>query len=193
MRFWINLLAISLVGYVAISCIREDIADDVQSGGPTEKGQLAIVEAFPNLDFLRPVDFQHAGDGSNRVFVVEQRGIITVFPNDSAVKSKTIFLDIAARVNDQGNEEGLLGLAFHPDFESNGYFYVNYTSASPSRTVVSRFRVSASNPNQADPNSELVLLEFNQPFSNHNGGQLAFGPDGYLYIASGDGGSGGDP
>jgi glucose/arabinose dehydrogenase len=197
-RFGIKILIFSLVASMAISCIREDIEDDVHDNIPDEedpidKGQFAIIEAFPNLTFIRPVDFQHAGDGSNRVFVVEQRGVISVFPNDSGVGAKNTFLDIAARVKDQGNEEGLLGLAFHPEYESNGYFFVNYAAASPSRTVISRFQVSPSNPNQADPNSELVILEFSQPFSNHNGGQLAFGPDGFLYIASGDGGSGGDP
>ena len=150
------------------------------------------VSAFPNLSFPRPVDLQHAGDNTNRIFVVEQAGVISVFPNDATIASKKTFLDITAKVNDSGNEEGLLGLAFHPNYESNGYFYVNYTASSPRRTVISRFTVT-SNPDVADPASELVILEYNQPYSNHNGGQVAFGPDGYLYIASGDGGSGGDP
>ncbi|WP_380805612.1 PQQ-dependent sugar dehydrogenase [Shivajiella indica] len=173
-----------------VACLADEPEQDQD---PIEIGTLAVIEAFPNLSFLRPVDFQHAGDGSNRLFVVEQRGVISVFQNDPEVENKTTFLDISSKVNDQGNEEGLLGLAFHPDFENNGFLYVNYTAASPRRTVISRFQVSNTNPNQADSNSELVILEFNQPFSNHNGGQLAFGPDGFLYIASGDGGSGGDP
>jgi glucose/arabinose dehydrogenase len=164
-----------------------------QVNPPSQKGEITVVEAFSQLSFTRPVDFQHAGDNSNRVFVVEQRGVISVFQNDSNTSEKTEFLDIESRVDDSGNEEGLLGLAFHPDYNSNGYFYVNYTASSPNRTVISRFSVSSSNPNQADPSSELVLLEFDQPFSNHNGGQISFGPDGYLYIAVGDGGSGGDP
>lgn len=150
------------------------------------------VEAFPRLTFKRPVDLQHAGDNSNRIFVVEQEGVISVFPNDGNASSKTTFLDIKGKVDDAGNEEGLLGLAFHPDFKTNGYFYVNYTASNPNRTVISRFKVS-SNANQADASSEQVILTFEQPYSNHNGGQVSFGPDGYLYIAVGDGGSGGDP
>lgn len=112
----------------------------------------------------------------------------------------SVFLDISARVASSpgGGELGLLGLAFHPQYETNGTFYVNYTNGSGGTprtrvTRVSRFRVSGANRDQADPGSETILLEFPQPFDNHNGGQLAFGPDGYLYITTGDGGSGGDP
>jgi glucose/arabinose dehydrogenase len=159
----------------------------------TSQAQFQIEQAFPNLTFTRPVDLQHAGDGTDRIFVVEQSGVIKVFENGTTVTSAQTFLDIRVRVNDDGNEEGLLGLAFHPDYENNGYFYVNYTALSPRRTVIARYQVSATSSNKADSMSELILLQYNQPFSNHNGGQLAFGPDGYLYIASGDGGSGGDP
>jgi glucose/arabinose dehydrogenase len=151
------------------------------------------VEAFPALSFTRPVDFQHANDNTHRVFVVEQPGVINVFQNDPGASLKNVFLDIRTKVEDSGNEEGLLGLAFHPNYKSNGFFYTNYTASNPDRTVISRFKVSSGNPNQADPNSELVILTFAQPYSNHNGGQVSFGPDGYLYIAVGDGGSGGDP
>lgn len=156
-------------------------------------GTYVAVTAFPNLSFPRPVDLQHAGDNTNRIFVVEQAGVISVFQNNPTVASKKTFLDITAKVNDSGNEEGLLGLAFHPNYESNGYFYVNYTAANPSRTVISRFTVSSGNPDVADATSEHIILEFDQPYSNHNGGQISFGPDGFLYIATGDGGSGGDP
>jgi glucose/arabinose dehydrogenase len=172
------------------SCFQEMENDDQD---PIDNGPIILQEAFPNLSFSRPVDFQHAGDGTDRIFIVEQRGEISVFQNDTEVEDKTLFLNIESKVNDQGNEEGLLGLAFHPDYENNGFFFVNYTAASPRRTVISRFQVSATDPNRADESSELVILEFNQPYTNHNGGQLSFGPDGYLYIASGDGGSGGDP
>jgi glucose/arabinose dehydrogenase len=96
-------------------------------------------------------------------------------------------------VNREGNEEGLLGLAFDPDYSRNGYFYVYYSAAGPRRTVLSRFNIRSGDSEIADPASELVLMEIDQPYSNHNGGQLAFGPDGYLYIGVGDGGSGGDP
>jgi glucose/arabinose dehydrogenase len=149
--------------------------------------------AFPQLSFTRPVDLQHPGDNTNRIFVVEQAGIISVFPNDPNTSDKKTFLDIQQKVDDEGNEEGLLGLAFHPDYEANGFFYVNYTASSPNRTVIARYKVSSADPDQADPSSETVLLTFEQPYSNHNGGQVSFGPDGYLYIAVGDGGSGNDP
>jgi glucose/arabinose dehydrogenase len=176
--------------FINFSCLQEG-GNDAQK--PKEIRPVGTQVAFPNLSFDRPVDFQHAGDNSGRIFVVEQRGVINVFQNDSEVEEKRIFLNIESKVNDQGNEEGLLGLAFHPDYENNGYFFVNYTAASPRRTVISRFQVSANDPNRGDASSELVILEFNQPFSNHNGGQISFGTDGHLYIASGDGGSGGDP
>jgi glucose/arabinose dehydrogenase len=109
------------------------------------------------------------------------------------VSAATVFLDITDRVNSEGFEEGLLGLAFHPNFVSNGFFYVDYTASNPRRSVISRYTVVSSNPNQADKNSEEILLEVLQPYSNHNGGQIAFGPDNYLFIALGDGGSAGDP
>lgn len=157
----------------------------------TIKAQYNFQVAFPNLTFTSPVDLQNSADGTNRLFVVEQAGRIKVFPNNSSTSTSKLFLDITDRVT-SGGETGLLGLAFHPDYENNGYFYVNYTAPSPLRTVVSRFQVT-SNPDSADKNSELILLTFNQPYSNHNGGCIAFGPDGYLYIATGDGGSGGDP
>ncbi len=163
------------------------------SGGNEVPVTYRAVSAFPNLSFTRPVDLQHAGDNTNRIFVVEQEGVISVFANNASVASKKTFLDIKSKVNDSGNEEGLLGLAFHPNYETNGYFYVNYTASSPRRTVISRFKVSTADPDIADAASELIILEFAQPYSNHNGGQVSFGPDGFLYIATGDGGSGGDP
>lgn len=163
------------------------------TANPKKNGPIITEEAFPGLSFTRPVDLQHAGDNSDRLFVVEQRGVISVFQNDAEVAEKGTFLDIEDQVEDEGNEEGLLGVAFHPDFADNGYFYVNYTASNPDRTVISRFQVSSSDINVAQKDSETVLLEFPQPYSNHNGGQVSFGPDGYLYIAVGDGGSGGDP
>ena len=151
-----------------------------------------VTGAFPNLTFTRPVDLQHAGDDSGRLFVVEQAGVISVFINDQSASARKTFLDIRDKVDDSGNEEGLLGLAFHPNYRTNGFFYVNYTASNPNRTVISRFHVSA-DPDLADAASEQTILTFSQPYSNHNGGQLSFGPDGFLYIAVGDGGSGGDP
>ncbi len=136
---------------------------------------------------VRPLDIQNAGDGSGRLFIVEQAGVIRILQNGALLE--TPFLDISERVDDGGNEQGLLGLAFHPDFAQNGFFYVNYTEAGGD-TVIARFTAAG---DIADPNSEVRLLGVTQPFPNHNGGGLAFGPDGYLYIALGDGGSGGDP
>ncbi|RIL12509.1 MAG: glucose sorbosone dehydrogenase [Proteobacteria bacterium] len=156
-------------------------------------GAFTASKAFPNISFSKPVDLQDAGDGSGRLFVAEQGGKIYVFVNNPQVQSKTLFLDISSLVETGGQEQGLLGLVFHPDYDSNGFFFVNYSKKGSGDTVISRFKVSTGNSNQADLNSETIILTFEQPFSNHNGGQLAFGPDGFLYIASGDGGSGGDP
>ncbi|MAO09539.1 MAG: hypothetical protein CMC07_01250 [Flavobacteriaceae bacterium] len=148
--------------------------------------QEVTIELFKD-GFNSPVNLQHAGD--DRLFVVEQNGIIKILNPDGTVNS-TPFLDISSQVSCCG-ERGLLGLAFHPDYENNGYFYVNYTNNSGD-TQVSRFSVSSSNADIADENSELPIIDYNQPNSNHNGGCLAFGPDGYLYISSGDGGGSGD-
>jgi len=136
----------------------------------------------------KPVGIVNAGD--NRLFVVEQEGTITVL--DSAGNSDSVaFLDITQKVV-YGGERGLLGLAFHPNFSHNGYFYVNYIGAGDS-THISRFSVMYNDPGRADPLCELKLLSLAQPYENHNGGNLSFGPDGYLYIGLGDGGNGGDP
>lgn len=137
--------------------------------------------------FSQPLAVAHAGD--DRLFVVEQRGMIWVVQNDLRLPDP--FLDIRDRVFDAAFEQGLLGLAFHPDYPSNGAFFVNYTGVG-GNTVVSRFSTSLEG-GQADPASEQVLLRIDQPYGNHNGGNLAFGPDGYLYIGTGDGGSANDP
>lgn len=162
----------------------------------TENGMFRVVESFPKLSFDRPLDLQSGRDGSNRLFVAEQTGKIHVFENSPLVAVSSVFLDLSDKITRsdiRGGEEGLLGMAFHPGYETNGYLFVDYTADSPRRTVVSRFSVDADNPNIADPSSEKFILQVAQPYSNHNGGQLAFGPDGYLYIAMGDGGGAGDP
>lgn len=169
-----------------------------QAGESTADIPLAVSteRAFPNLEFNRPIVVTHAGDGSNRVFVAEQEGIIKVFKNDQEVEEATTFLDIDERCvyADNRNEEGLLGFAFHPKFKDNGEFFLYYTSSEADLlSKISRFRVSKDNPNVADPESEEVILRVPQPYWNHNGGTLAFGGDGFLYIALGDGGSGSDP
>ncbi|MGQ0603751.1 MAG: PQQ-dependent sugar dehydrogenase, partial [Anaerolineales bacterium] len=143
-----------------------------------------IAEGFDEPDFLT-----HAGDESGRLFIVEQPGTIRVM-RDGVVLPEP-FLDLRTRVEDGGNEQGLLGLAFHPKFTDNGIFFVNYTDAGGD-TMVARFRVS-DDPDRADPQSERPVLRVDQPYANHNGGDLAFGPDGYLYIGLGDGGAAGDP
>ncbi len=138
--------------------------------------------------FSSPVDIKNAGD--DRMFIVEQAGYIKTTDMAGTV-NPTVFLDIHARVL-SGGERGLLGLAFPPDYKTSGYFYVYYTKQTNGWLHISRFSVTA-NPDSADANSEQVLLEIYHPFSNHNGGHVAFGHDGYLYIGTGDGGSGGDP
>lgn len=143
----------------------------------------------PGRPLTQITDIQSPRDGSGRLMLVQMRGQIWIRRNDAVLE--TPFLDISSRTA-PGGERGLLGMAFPRDFARKQYFYVNYTDLRGD-TVVSRFRVSASNRDAADASSEQVLLTIDQPFANHNGGQLQFGPDGFLYIGTGDGGSGGDP
>lgn len=171
---------------------------------------LESAVAFPDLKWagwkgevsgkiipLRPLVLTHAGDGSNRVFVATEHGVIHVFPNDQKAKETKVFLDLQDRVyyNDNQNEEGFLGLAFHPNYKKTGEFFVFYTPKKRTGLInyLSRFRVSKDDPDKADPASEEILMKFEKPFWNHDGGTLAFGPDGYLYIAHGDGGAANDP
>ena len=181
-------------------------------GAEVDERPLALqtAVAFPDLKWagwkgetddgrihtLRPIVLTHAGDGSNRVFVATQHGVIHVFPNDQKATSTTIFLDIQDRVTykDETNEEGFLGLAFHPRFKENGYFFVFYTSKAERLTnIVSRFQVRKDDPNRADPASEVEILRFKKPYWNHDGGTIVFGPDGFLYVTHGDGGAADDP
>ncbi|MBI3934640.1 MAG: PQQ-dependent sugar dehydrogenase [Acidobacteria bacterium] len=152
----------------------------------------AIVLHTVASGLVSPLYVTAAGDGSGRLFIVEQAGRIRILAAGSVAAAP--FLDIRNQVR-SGGELGLLGLAFHPGFRNNGRFFVNYTrnGFAGLETVVSKFSVSGANPNLAVRESEKILLTFAQPFTNHNGGMLAFGPDGFLYIGTGDGGSGGDP
>ena len=170
---------------------------------------LEAVPAFPGLVWdgwspvsddgkpvppLRPLTVTHAGDGSGRRFIVEQTGRIYMIEKDG--QTAKIFLDIHedTRPWKKSNEEGLLGLAFHPRFPETGEFFICYSPVdAPQAERISRFHVSAQDPNKADQNSEEIVLQFDQPFPNHNGGSIAFGPDGFLYIGLGDGGSRNDP
>ena len=148
------------------------------------RAQYQLEPAFPGLDFTSPTDIQPANDGTNRMFVVEKRGLIWVFENDVQTTTAKPFLDIRTRVRNYG-EAGLLGLAFHPSYATNGQFFVFYVSAEPMRTIVARYTVTA-NPDLADPASEVILIDNPQVNPFHCGGQLAFGNDGYFYIAMGD-------
>jgi glucose/arabinose dehydrogenase len=157
---------------------------------------VGVEEAFSQIRIPRPVVLTHAADGSNRIFVGSQFGVIHTFHNDPNVGETKTFLDVSDKVkfNDIEDEEGFLGLAFHPKYKENGFFFVYYTTADSENTsVLSRFRVSKDNPNRADVESEREILRIDQPFWNHNGGTLEFGPDGYLYVGLGDGGKINDP
>ena len=185
-----------------ISPVPTNTPPAVNTATPEQPAQAATLpdpaeyEWQPVLQGLSvPVFVTEAGDGSSRLFVVQQSGQIMV-ARDGAVLGEP-FLDISDRTSlpRSGNaygERGLLGLAFHPQFVQNGFFYVNYTDRNGD-TNISRFQVRPDNPDQADPGSEKRLLFVAQPYPNHNGGMLEFGPDGFLYIGLGDGGSGGDP
>ena len=137
-----------------------------------------------------PVHITNAGDGTNRMFVLQQRGLIRVVQPGST--TATTFMDLSGKVSQSGNERGLLGLAFHPDFENNNFFFVNYTRSSDGATVIERYEATNNNTT-GDINSAQNVITISQDFSNHNGGHIEFGPDGNLYIGMGDGGSGNDP
>jgi len=154
---------------------------------------IVVRRKFPNLKFRHLTNLVQPDDGMGRIYVTEQGGVVRVFPDEQQAPEAAVFLDISDRVSEDGNEEGLLGLAFDPHFSENGFFYVYYSAVGPRRSVLSRFSISLDNPDMASPDSELEILEVEQPFRNHNGGQLAFGPEGFLYIGLGDGGLADDP
>jgi glucose/arabinose dehydrogenase len=154
-------------------------------------GTYRLEDAYPSLSFTQPLLFAVAPGDAADAFVVERTGRTLIFADRPDAVSSQVFLDLRSVVTANGQEQGLLGLAFHPRYTENGYFYVNYTTSTT--TVIARYRRSAADPRVADPASQTVLLTFEQPYRNHNGGGMAFGPDGFLYIATGDGGSGGDP
>ncbi|HIG73556.1 MAG TPA: T9SS type A sorting domain-containing protein [Bacteroidetes bacterium] len=162
---------------------------------PLATAQLVATDAFPGVSFTFPVELAVAPGQPDRLYVVEQgeggstAQILTLEAGDTA---PTLFLDLDDRVL-AGGERGLLGLAFHPDYETNGRVFVYYTARPDGRTIVSEFARSTADPLAADPASEQVVLEVDQPFSNHNAGKIAFGPDGYLYVGLGDGGGANDP
>jgi glucose/arabinose dehydrogenase len=189
-----------------------ELSNEGESAQPID-GKLAMkgTLAFPKLKWQGWQPFDEDGNinkpmrileltfapADKRLFAIDQQGWVFVFENRPDVENAQLFLDIQSKVHpwfDKGaNEEGLLGLALHPNFLSNGEFYVSYNQRDTHRSIISRFRVSKDNPNQADPGSEEVLLDVEQPFQNHNGGSIEFGGDGYLYVAFGDGGLRNDP
>ncbi|MDX1599958.1 MAG: PQQ-dependent sugar dehydrogenase [Anaerolineales bacterium] len=169
----------------------------VTPAGPDESPTPAPVTSLPDPEtavwtqvaagLTQPLGLEHAGD--DRLFVLEQPGVVRIVRDGQVMD--TPFLDIRDRVVDSANEQGLLGLAFHPNYPQPGTIFINYTGQG-GNTFISRFEVS-DDPERVDPNSERVLLRITQPFANHNGGGMVFGPDGYLYISTGDGGAAGDP
>ena len=180
------MLMTGLVNVPMSSAMQSDsvVADKTHTG-------IGLEVAFPKLRFNRPVHLDHAGD--NRLFVVEQDGVVHVFENDAESSTTKIFLDISDRISRVGNEEGLIGFAFHPNFRENGQFFVHYSSNKEMKGIIARYRVKTDDASIGDPDSEEIILEQEQPFRNHNGGTIAFGHDGYLYISFGDGGKADDP
>jgi glucose/arabinose dehydrogenase len=163
----------------------------------TDPMPLRVVEAYPNLRIERPIVITGAGDESGRLFIASQYGqIYWIDQNDHDVEQPQLFMDMSDQVvyKDHENEEGFLGLAFHPQFKQNGHFYVYYTSTkAPRLSVISRFTAAGDDRSTADVGTEVELMQIEQPFWNHNGGTVIFGPDGYLYVGLGDGGKANDP
>ena len=180
---------------VAIACAGPAPAPPAPSptGEPVTQGipRLDIVRALPDLSLPGMTNLVHAA-GGNRLYISTREGVVMAVDPDGTGAGAFVYLDISDRVSDRGREEGLLGLAFDPGHADSGLLYVYYSAAGPRRAVLSRFAAPPGGA-AADPDSEVVILEIPQPFANHNGGQIAFGPDGMLYVAIGDGGGAGDP
>lgn len=155
--------------------------------------KVELQNAFPALPLERPLWMSEAPDGSGRLFILEQQGRVLIVRKGSDGANVAEFMNIVNRNPQVDNEEGFLSLAFHPQFKTNGLFYIYYNQQRPRRSVISEFKVSPTDPNKADPASERILLQVPQPYGNHKGGQVSFGPDGFLYIALGDGGAANDP
>lgn len=189
-----KLLLVMLIGLVLVPALlaQEEEVVTTRETAP-DPTKITLEEVVSGLRY--PIYVTNAGDGSGRLFVVQQTGQIYIVQEDDTLL-ETPFIDLSGVVSQDilsgYSERGLLGLAFHPNYAENGFFYVNYTDRGGD-THVARYQVSADNADVADPESEVTLLTLDQPYPNHNGGQLAFGHDGYLYIAVGDGGAANDP
>jgi glucose/arabinose dehydrogenase len=187
------LLVIALLA-LAVPVFSQEATPPVAPVAPPDASAITLTPVASG--YTRPLLVTNAGDGSNRLFIVEQTGKIWIV--DAGTPLDNPFLDVSGLISPDAlnlggySERGLLGLAFSPDYENNGQFFINYTDLN-GNTVIARYRVSDEDPNVADPNSAVTILTQEQPYANHNGGNLAFGADGYLYIGFGDGGSGGDP
>ena len=180
----------------AISVFTWALACIIVTASPAFSQSLPKIELRPIFTDLRlklPVWMNESPDASDRFFILEQEGRILVAPKNSTGKEAKEFLNIVDRKPHVDLEEGLLGLAFHPGFKTNGHFYISYNQQNPRRSVISEFEVAFNAPDRAEMKSERILMEVPQPFGNHKGGQVSFGPDGYLYITLGDGGRGNDP
>ena len=189
--YWIFLLVLALSPCLTAAQEQEAPPMITRERAPSPS-QVKLTQIIGGL--TRPLYVTHAGDGSNRLFVVEQVGKIWII--EKGEEQAQPFLDVSSLITPaalagQYSEQGLLGLAFHPDYQTSGRFYINYTDRAGS-TVVSRYRVS-DNPNVADASSGQIIFRIAQPYANHNGGHIAFGPDSYLYITLGDGGAANDP
>ena len=190
---WPNIRTQFCVAFLfAICCGIHDVNAKTGTLNASPQDALFVdVQLEPFLKGLSsPLYLTSARDGTNRLFIVEKQGLIKVL--QPGIKTPAVFLDITSKVLSSGGEQGLLGLAFHPDYETNRRFFVNYTRQGDGATVISEYHASVSNPNIAG-NEDIIRLVIPQPFLNHNGGMIEFGPDGFLYIGMGDGGSGNDP
>lgn len=174
---------------LVVAVVEESDQDSTNS----DLKEMAIERVFPEIDMSKIIFLADPGDNTDRLFAVLQSGEIVQFNRVLDDTKTEVFIDLSERVSTKGNEEGLLGLAFDPSYSNNGFFYVYYSASSPRRSVVSRFKVDNPQTGKGEITSEKILLEIGQPFSNHNGGHISFGPDGYLYIALGDGGKANDP
>ena len=183
----VSALLVGLVPAAAAAVVQRPLTDGTAVAAAPTSATIKLTTIASGLS--KPVFITSARDGTGRTFIVEQGGRILVRKSGSVLA--TPLLDISGSVS-KGGEQGLLGLAFHPSFKTNRKFYVNYTNGS-GNTVIREYRTSTSNPDRVESGSGRTVLWIDQPYANHNGGMLAFGPDGYLYIATGDGGSAGDP